>query len=76
MIMLKINSNSNLETVASAITSDFIGDETITVTRHLRELLNDAETFGCAFTRAIPDQFGGSVTVVATPSIRRDSWSF
>ena len=69
---------SEIEKVASRLTcnSELFGDEVMSVTSQLSELSNSANEFGCSMEGKIRNCWGGTVTVVAMPDVRKHSWSF
>ena len=75
---MTINSNTNLEIAASAIThdSELFADEVQTVRRELAEILAEANRWGCTMQTTILDMWGGKVVVTAVPTTRKHSWSF
>lgn len=75
--MLKFT-KSEINNLASELThnSELFGDEVASVTAQLVELSNSANEFGCPIEGKISDCWGGTVTVVAMPDMRKHSWSF
>ena len=74
--MYYVNEN-NIMTVANEITGgDFFGDEMSTVAYHLQNLIDDANNYGCEFSRSIPNMWGGYVTVTAKPIAYHHYWRF
>ena len=74
--MYYVNKN-NIMVVANEITGgDFFGDEIGAVACHLQKLVDDANNYGCEFSRPIPNMWGGHVTVTAKPVVYRHYWRF
>lgn len=69
---------SEIKTLANRLTcnSELFGDEVISITSQLASLSNSANEFGCPIKGEISDCWGGTVTVVAMPDVRKHSWSF
>ncbi len=75
--MLKFK-KSEIEKVANCLTcnSELFGDEVVSVASQLVSLSNSANEFGCSMEGKIRNCWGGTVTVVAIPDVRKHSWSF
>ena len=75
--MLKFRKNE-IHKLANQITcnSELFGDEICSVTSQLVTLSNSANEFGCSMEGKIRNCWGGTVTVVAIPDVRKHSWSF
>jgi len=75
--MLKFK-KSEIMSLANKLTcnSELFGDEVETVVYQLSSLSASANQYGCAFTDAVRDCWGNSVTVTAIPNRFRDSWTF
>lgn len=69
---------SEIKTLANRLTcnSELFGDEVASVTSQLVLLSNSANEFGCSMEGKIRNCWGGTVTVVAMPDVRKYSWSF
>lgn len=75
--MLKFR-KSEIMSLAKDLTcnSELFGDEVEAVVCQLSSLSVSANQYGCAFTGAVRDCWGNSVTVTAIPNRFRDSWTF
>lgn len=75
--MLKFK-KSEIKALANKLTrnSELFGDEVASVTSQLVSLSNSANEFGCSMEGKIRNCWGGTVTVVAMPNVRKHSWSF
>lgn len=75
--MLKFK-KSEIENVANRLTnnSELFRDEVASVTSQLVSLSDSANEFGCPMEGKIRNCWGGTVTVVAMPDVRKHSWSF
>lgn len=69
---------SEIMSLANKLTcnSELFGDEVETVVCQLSSLSASANQYGCAFTGAVRDCWGNSITVTAIPNHFRDSWTF
>lgn len=69
---------SEISALANKLTrnSELFSDEVVSVTSQLSELSISANQFGCNMEGKIATMWGGTVTVVAMPDVRRHSWSF
>lgn len=69
---------SEIMSLANKLTcnSELFGDEVEIVVCQLSSLSASANQYGCAFTGAVRDCWGNSITVTAIPNHFRDSWTF
>lgn len=56
--------------------SELFGDEVMSVTGQLMELVNSAEEYGCEMYGQVRNYWGNTYDVVAVPKNRKTHWVF